>query len=129
MATGQRKKKLWAIKRAENAAKREAEIEANTAKKRPKKQFTELKPRESKYVITEGMQKAASGPSATMRAPSTVKHVVREVTPEWAAREKAAREEIERKKMRIAPICNKAGYTYIDPNAPPEIIQALGRKL
>lgn len=130
MATGQRKKKLWAIKRAENAAKREAEIEANTAKKRPKKQFTELRPRDSKYVITDAMQRTASAPSATAPVRSPIcKSKTKEVTPEWAAREEAARLEIQRKKGRLAPLYNKGGYQYIDPDAPAEIIKNLGKKV
>lgn len=127
MATGQRKKKLWAIKRAENAAKRAAEIEANTAKKRPKKQFTELRPRDSKYVITDAMQRTASAPSATapVRSPICKR---KEVTPEWAAREEAARKEIDRKKKMVAPLYNKAGLSYIG-DAPAEIIKNLGKKV
>lgn len=46
-----------------------------------------------------------------------------------AEREKLAQKEIERRKTQVAPICNKAGYVYIDPNAPDYIIKNLGRKI
>jgi len=47
---------------------------------------------------------------------------------EMAEREAAAQREIERKKTMVAPICNKGGYQYVG-DAPPEVVQTLGRKV
>jgi len=45
---------------------------------------------------------------------------------DWAAREQAAQEEIERKKKRTAPLYNKGGYQYISDSEDPTTI---GRKI
>lgn len=130
MARGQRKKKLMAIQREKNAAKREAEREANTARKfKPSKTFVEYVPKESKYVITDAMKRVANAPSVATTAPRHVKYQKVELTPEMAERERIAREELERKKKRMAPLYNKGGYQYVDPDAPSEIVKNLGRKV
>lgn len=129
---GQRKKAMWAKKRVENAAKREAERKENTVRTpRKKREFVELKPRESKFVITEGMAKVAALPSArgttlTLDKIDRSKTILPE--DEYKRREAAARAEIERKKKQIAPLWNKGGLQYIG-DAPPEIIETLGRKV
>lgn len=128
---GQRKKALWAKKRAENAARRQAEREASLPTKKKRRTFTELRPREPKFVITEGMAKTASLPSVQ----SPAKPVTKRVKPtakfsveEYKRREAAAHLETERKKKMVAPMANKMGYQYIG-DAPPEIIKTLGRKV
>jgi len=133
---GQKKKALWAAKRAANAEKREAERKANTAKPfRKKREFVELKPRDSKYVITDEMKRAAEAPSAAMPAPTGVVRVDGKKAKrnmgedEYARREAEAQKEIKRKKTKVAPLYNKGGYQYVGDDAPPEIIKNLGRKV
>lgn len=129
---GQKKKAMWAKKRAANAEARAAEKKANTARAYRKPKFTELKPKESKYVITEGMKRAAEAPSAD----GYVKVGVRRKDPkiamsrdEYDAREAEAQKEIKRKKTKVAPMWNKGGYQYVGDDAPPEIVKNLGRKV
>jgi hypothetical protein len=45
---------------------------------------------------------------------------------DWAAREQAAQEEIERKKKRTAPLYNKGGYQYISDDTD---LTTVGRKI
>lgn len=47
---------------------------------------------------------------------------------EYLERERVASVEIERKKKMVAPICNKAGYSYIG-DMPADQIKTLGRKV
>ncbi len=133
---GQKKKALWAKKRAANAEKREAERKANVAKPfRKKREFVELKPRDTKYVITDAMKKAASAPSAAMPDPTGVVRIEGKKAKrnmgedEYARREAEAQQEIKRKKKKVAPLYNKGGLQYIDDDAPKEIIHNLGRKV
>lgn len=127
MASGLRKKAMWAKKRAENAAKREEERKAALPTRKVRKVFTELKPRESKFVITEAMKRTASAPSATAPVRSPILKPV-DRSEEWLRREAAAHAETERKKKMVAPLYNKGGYQYVG-DAPPEIIKTLGRKV
>lgn len=130
---GQRKKAMWAKKRVENAAKREAEKKVNTARKpRKRKEFVELKPRDSKFVITAEMERIAALPSLGVKGTviakrKTVKPQMSE--EDYAKREAAAKAEIERKKKQVAPLYNKGGYQYVGDDAPKEIIHNLGRKV
>lgn len=130
---GQRKKAFWAKQRVLNAETRAAEKKANTARKpRKRREFVELKPREGKFVITEAMQRTANAPSANPDyqcrdiTRAEVKSTMSE--QEYVQREQAARVEIERKKKQVAPLYNKGGYQYVG-DAPPEIIETLGRKV
>lgn len=128
---GQRKRAMWAKKRVENAEKRAEEKKANTARKpRKRRKFVDLKPRESRFVVTEEMARVASLPSAsgsvirkTSKAPKSV--LTKE---EYEQREALARAEIKRKSKNVAPMWNKGGYQYVG-DAPPEIIKTLGRKV
>lgn len=64
------------------------------------------------------------------------KSMLTEAAPEWEIfefeyenfeeREKAAQEEIERKKLRVAPLFNKGGYQYISDDMDPT---TFGKKL
>ncbi len=129
---GQKKKAMWAKKRVENAEKRAAERKANTARKpRRKPEFQLLVPRETKFVISEEMERAAKLPSAGVAEAGTVR--VRKpkalFTPdEYQAREAKAKSETDRKKKMVAPLYNKGGYQYVG-DAPPEIIKNLGKKV
>lgn len=132
---GQKKKALWAKKRAANAEARAAEKKANTARAfRKPRGFVEFKPKESKYVITEGMKKVAEAPSASSKPKKTkmaraADHLLKTRDPEeYARREAAAKVETDRKKKNVAPLANKMGYQYIG-DAPPEIIKDLGKKV
>lgn len=128
---GQRKKAMWAKKRVENAAKREAERKENTVRTpRKKREFVELKPRESKFVITEGMAKVAALPSVQGTTLTLNKVEPLRMLPEeeYKQREAVAKAETERKKKQVAPMWNKGGLQYIG-DAPPEIIETLGRKV
>lgn len=134
---GQKKKALWAKKRVENAQKREEETKANTARRRRKstKILVELQPRESKYVITDGMRHTMTRPSANLEGrvkqgmPVKFDEEKMKMSQEdYEAREAAAKKEIDRKKKMVAPMANKMGYQYVG-DAPPEIIRTLGKKV
>ena len=136
---GQKKKALWAKKRAENAAKREDERKANLPKRvrRTTKITVLLGVKDSKYVITDAMRRAAELPSASdspIKKGSPVKpkpdHPLFLTDPEeYARREEAANKEIARKKKRTAPLWNKGGYQYVGDDTDPEIIKNLGKKV
>lgn len=126
---GLKKKNFWKKQREINAKERELRISLFTAKKPKKKPFTPLRPRSTKYVITEEMKKVASlpsGPTLNPRISSSVISLLED--EEYSKRESLAREEIERKKSMVAPLYNKGGYQYVG-DAPPEIIKNLGRKV
>lgn len=129
MTKGERKKEMWAKKRAQKEKQRIAEAEKAKPMRRKKvvREFRPLQPQVSRHVMTEGMLKAARLPSNVAAVPS-VKDSVIELTPDMAEREKLAQQEISRKKKRVAPLYNKGGYQYVG-DAPPEIIQTLGRKI
>lgn len=58
--------------------------------------------------------------------PALVKGQAKYDNEELAAREEAALKEIEEKKKRVAPLCNKGGYVYIDQGYD---LTTLGRKV
>ena len=129
---GQKKKALWAKKRAANAEARAAEKKANTARAYRKPKFTEFKPKQSKYVITDGMKRVADAPSAEGLERIGVRRTDPKIAmprEEYEAREAEAQKEIKRKKTKVAPLYNKGGYQYVGDDAPPEIIKNLGRKV
>lgn len=129
---GQKKKAMWAKKRAANAEARAAEKKANTARAYRKPKFTELKPKESKYVITEGMKRIAEAPSADGLARVGVRRKDPKLAmsrEEYDEREAAAQKAIARKKRQVAPLYNKGGLQFVGDDAPPEIVKNLGRKV
>lgn len=127
MKKGEKKKAKWEKIRAQKAKEREAEAAKPKEVFKPfKREFMPMQPRVSRHVMTEGMQKTAALPSRTT-APSTKPAQRVQLSPEMAERELAAQQETERKKKRVAPLANKMGYQYIG-DAPPEIIETLGRK-
>jgi hypothetical protein len=127
---------LWAKKREQNAAVREAERLANTQRRYKVPDFTPLKPRPSRFVESEEMKQVRSIPSLGPNAkPARSSHVgpdtsdwSNEELAEWRAREAAAQAEVERKKTMVAPLYNKGGYQYVG-DAPPEVVKTLGRKV
>lgn len=124
---GQAKKRYWDKQRKVNAEKREAYLDAITAKRAPKKSFQPLKPRDSRYVIMPGMDHSVY-PSSSFKQSEKKQTVISMDEEEYKIREAAAKLEIERKKKMVAPLYNKGAYQFIG-DAPQEIINNLGRKV
>lgn len=130
MSRGLRKKARWEKIRQAKALEREREKMLNVRPKYKAPEFTDLKPRPSRFVETESMRHVKELPSLALKPKVKTKVKKLVVRPRgWAAREAAAAIEIERKKKMVAPLFNKGGYQYVGDDAPPEIIQGLGRKL
>jgi hypothetical protein len=95
--------------------------------RKQKAEFVDLKPRE--YM--ERSYSTASFPSrmvAHMNEHAPVLERPLRYEGEMAEREAVARKEIARKSKMVAPLYNKGGLQYIG-DAPPEILQTLGRKI
>lgn len=91
-------------------------------RQRKKQQFVELKtlPHRPESSTDKYKSKELSPPVST---PTPKKY-----EGEMAERETIAQQEIERKKMMVAPIANKMGYQYIG-DMPDEVVKTLGRKI
>lgn len=127
-----RRKREAERNRAKKAAALEAEREASRQKKYKKpKEFKTLAPRTYHEVYDPSALATQALKSKPMAAPKLERKELDErmFDPEWVAREQIAQQEIEKKKTRLAPMYNKGGYQYIDPNAPEEIVKNLGKKV
>jgi hypothetical protein len=126
---GESLKRWWKLERARRAEEREKERKAALPAKKQKRVFTPLKPRPTKWVITESMERTASLPSAIFQKRDNPQVIESQLQPEeYRVREEAAQKEIQRKKMMVAPLYNKGGYQFIG-DAPPEIIETRGSKI
>jgi hypothetical protein len=124
-----RQEKMWELKRKLNAEAREQETAANTRGKYKPPAFSPLKAKPSRFVETKTMRLVRDLPSAKYERKPVAKHEILDLPDGWLEREAAAAVETERKKKMVAPMWNKGGYQYVGDDAPPEIIQGLGRKL
>lgn len=138
-ASKSKQRKLEALERKRNQAAQQRQLDKvlATARKYTPPEFAEYKPK-PRPQLREGadnFRKCKSGSvdivTGSLGKPvelSVEQMVQLEVGDDYIRRELAAREQIKRKKKMVAPICNKAGYMYVG-DAPPEIVQTLGRKV
>lgn len=130
---GQKKKALWAKRRAANAATRAAEKEANVQRKyKPSKEFVQLKARKYHEVFDPRSLEVQKLPSLPLSMPGLERKELDErmlFDPEWQAREKAAQEEKARKGKQLAPMYNKGPVQYVGGIEDKQVIRDLGKKV
>lgn len=112
--------------REREARRREAALNEPRKKFRPK--FEPLKPRSYLMQREDAYSKLPSGPSQQAAIPAKAATVKPKDRADWEQRERLAKEESDRRKKMVAPAYNKGAYQYIG-DAPPEVVQTMGRKI